>query len=137
MFRSIQPHSNPLRFTCRFTQTCPDSLGLVECHLDFLKSQEGKGKSPRDKREKGRSATTHPSSVFTRHSDRAYARTNETKRFPGWFAPPNLRSFWKDLIKTMCGAYDVGRFLLKPLVAQNLIPIPLQIHFGNPCASPL
>ena len=86
-FRSSQIHS----FSCRFTQTCPDSLGLVECHLDFLKSQEGKGKSPRDNREKGRSATTHPSAVFTRHSDRAYARTNETKRFPGWFAPPHLR----------------------------------------------
>ena len=114
-FRSSQIHTFPFRFT----QTHPDLLRLVRCHLDLIRftpdldllrlthslsdlrrptqsqsnslTQKEKGRVPEGKREKGRGATTHPSSDFTRHSDRAYARTDETKRFHGWFAPRNLR----------------------------------------------
>ena len=56
-------------------------------------TRDQNGKTPRPpgtKREKGKGGRPVLLSFSTRQPDRAYAHTNETKRFPGW-APPNLR----------------------------------------------
>ena len=105
---SIWIHLDALRFTWThldtlgLTWTHLDSLGLTWIHLDSLQltrshqdslePQKTRTKYPPDgkgKRERlGGAAQCSP--IPTSLPDRGYARTNETKRFPGC-APPNLR----------------------------------------------
>ena len=69
------------------------SLGLTWIHLDSLDSldpprEKGKPAGGKGKREKARNEISGLD--LTRHTVCARA-TNETKRFPGWTHPPNLR----------------------------------------------
>ena len=56
----------------------------------FPRPKEKRENFPRPKGKREKSNQHSLRSNFTRQPDRAYARTNETKRCPGW-APPNLR----------------------------------------------
>ena len=99
MFRSIQPHSNPPRFTqscSRFPLIPTDSFRFAQIHSDLLRLAQtssnwqilkGKGKwnTPEPKREKGRRPDTHFNPDSTWITLRA-ARTDWTKRPPGWGA---------------------------------------------------
>ena len=49
---------------------------------------KGKGNIAWDKMEKGNARPTLLPPDPTRQSNRTYARTNETKRFPGWCPTP-------------------------------------------------
>ena len=86
----------------------PFQVGFTSSSLRFHFEAEretsplkGKGNRPeaiREKgnrlegiREKGKGRDTLFRRVSTTPTNRAYARTNETKRFPGWTHPPNLR----------------------------------------------
>ena len=60
-------------------------------HFDFTFDLKGKGKASRAEREKGKGLDDLLGSFPLGNGHRAYARTNETKRFPGKGLPPNLR----------------------------------------------
>ena len=66
---------------------------LISLISDRFTDPRGKREgSPREKGKIEEETASLPSPVLTRQPDRAYARTNETKQIPGWFAPPNLRN---------------------------------------------
>ena len=87
-------HLNSLGFTrthWELTLTHLDSLGLTCIHLDSLRSHQEKGKSSETKpgqKRKGKSSAYDFTEISPGLPHRAYARTNETKRFPGWTHPP-------------------------------------------------
>ena len=60
-------------------------------HFDFTFDLKGKGKASCAEREKGKGLYHLLGSFPLGNGHRAYARTNETKRFPGKGLPPNLR----------------------------------------------
>ena len=64
-----------------------NSLELIRNHCTLRRE---KGKAPVQKG-KGKSTRVHLRRNSTLQPDRAYARTNETKRLPTWTHPPNLR----------------------------------------------
>ena len=67
-------------------------MGWEQHFIHFIHfTHKGKGKARRSKRERGEGWQALLRSNFTRQPDCANARTNETKRFPGWTHPPNLR----------------------------------------------
>ena len=91
--RSTHSRSDSLRLTQMFSD-CFNVLGFLLISLISDRFTDPRGKregSPREKGKREEGTASFPSPVLTRQPDRAYARTNETKRFPGWFAPPNLR----------------------------------------------
>ena len=71
------------------TSTHQISLELTRSHQDSLEPHKTRTKyhpEPKGKRERQRAALFSP--IPTSLPDRAYARTNETKRFPGWDHSP-------------------------------------------------
>ena len=69
-------------------------------HFDFTFDLKGKGKASRAEREKGKGLDDLLGSFPLGNGHRAYARTNETKRFPGKSLPPNLRYIARALERT-------------------------------------
>ena len=91
--RSTHSRPDSLRLTQMFSD-CFNVLGFLLISLISDRFTDPRGKREGSLREKGKREEGFaflPSPVFTRQPDCAYARTNETKRFPGWCAPPNLR----------------------------------------------
>ena len=111
MFRSIQPHSNPPRFTqscSRFSLIPTDSFRFAQIHSDLLRLAQtssnwqilkGKGKCShsRVQREKGRGPTSHfiPDSTWITLRARTHGRDETTSRLGcsvlADSLPPNLR----------------------------------------------
>ena len=78
---------------------------------------------------------------FNRQPDRAYERTHETKRFPGW-APPNLRFVSKAMSRLTCKnkslighAYVRAWRILESMWCNAMTPKSVQTcgleHFDN------
>ena len=67
------------------------------------------------KREKGKSRPRLFDLDLTRHSHRAHARTHDTKRFPGWTHPPNLRCVKKMVHRRLFKCMGLSILSLKSL----------------------
>ena len=106
MFRYIQPHSNPLRFTqlhSSFLLPPSDSSRFTKIYTDLLrqtptdKSWREKGNCPKTKREKGRGTDSHfiTDSTWITLRARTHGRDETTSRLGcsvlADSLPPNLR----------------------------------------------
>ena len=101
-------------------------------HFDFTFDLKGKGKASRAEREKGKGLDDLLGSFPLGNGHRAYARTNETKRFPGKGLPPNLRleiqNYWDHWSKScLTHRYALvvrGRHLMAMLGKRLAVRVP-------------
>ena len=84
------------------------------------------GKRPADKREEGKGADRDFCPSPTMQTIRAYARKNETKRFPGWTLPQppiyiyNLLIYIYNIYIWLC-LFCLGCFCAAPPAPRNIV----------------
>ena len=95
--------------SCGFTWIHLDSLGFTSLPAFSPSLSQGKRENLSGRKGKGKEASHHFRLIPTRPPDRAHVRTHarhDTKRFPGWTKPPNLR--FRSLVATIRKRILVG-----------------------------